>query len=76
MVVLIRGHMSEYSAAELAAQVNDPDCDHVGPYLKNRFAEERGLTGYDSATDIEELLFQHGLEVSDECIAVPTEGHR
>jgi len=42
MVVLIRGHMSEYSAAELAAQVNDPDCDHVGPYLKNRFAEERG----------------------------------
>lgn len=24
--------MSEYSAAELAAQVNDPDCDHVGPW--------------------------------------------
>lgn len=67
--------MSEYSSAELAAQVNDPDCDHVGPYLKNRFAEERGLTGYDSATGIEELLFQHGLEVNDEGIAVPIEGH-
>jgi hypothetical protein len=26
--------MSEYSAAELAAQVNDPECDYVGPYLK------------------------------------------
>jgi hypothetical protein len=67
--------MSEYSAAELAAQVNDPDCDHVGPYLKNGFAEERGLTDYDSAIDIEEQLFQHGLEVDDEGIAVPIEGH-
>jgi hypothetical protein len=66
--------MSEYSAAELAAQVNEPDCDHVGPYLKNRFAGERGLTDYDSATDIEELLFQHGLEVNGEGIAVPIEG--
>lgn len=70
----MRGAMSEYSAAELAAQVNEPDCDHVGPYLKNRFAEERGLTDYDSATDIEELLFQHGLEVNGEGIAVPIEG--
>jgi len=67
--------MSEYSAAELAAQVNDPDCDHVGPHLKNRFAEERDLTGYDSATDIEELLYRHGLEVNDEGIAMPIEGH-
>lgn len=38
--------MPECSAAELAAQVNDPDCDHVGPYLKNRSVEERGLAGY------------------------------
>jgi hypothetical protein len=67
--------MSEYSAAELAAQVNDPDCDHVAPYLKNRFAVERGLTDYDSAIDIKELLCQHGLEVSDEGTAVAIEGH-
>lgn len=66
--------MSEYSAVELAAQVNDPDCDHVGPYLKNRFAEERGLADYDSSYDIEELLFQHGLEVNGEGMAVPIEG--
>jgi hypothetical protein len=66
--------MSDYTAAELAAQVNDPDCDHVGPYLKNRFAEERGLTDYDSAYNIEELLFQHGLEVNGDGIAVPVGG--
>lgn len=66
--------MPEYSPAELAAQVNDPECDHVGPYLKNRFATERGLTDYDSAADIEDLLFRHGLEVDGEGYAVPIGG--
>ena len=59
-----------YTADQLAAQVNDPDCDHVGPFLKNRFAEERGLVGYDSAADIEELLFQHGIMVNEDGYAV------
>jgi hypothetical protein len=58
----------------LLPQVNDPDCDHVGPYLKNRFAEEQGFKDYDRAVDIEDLLFQHCLEVNEEGIAVPIGG--
>ena len=60
----------DYTAEQLADQVNDPDCDHVGPYLKNRYAQQYGLVS-DTACEIETLLLEHGLVLNDDGLAVP-----
>lgn len=62
----------EYTAQQLADQVNDPDCDHVGPHLKNRFAEKYGLVS-DTAEEIAALLMEHGLVLNGDGLAVPAE---
>jgi hypothetical protein len=64
--------MEGYTAEQLADQVNDPDCDRVGPYLKNRFAEQYGLAS-DTADEIETLLQEHGLMLDADGLAVPAE---
>ena len=55
---------------QLIAEVNDPDCPFVGPWLKNRHAEDLGLVGWDSAPEIEQMLAEFGIEVSEEGVAV------
>jgi hypothetical protein len=62
----------EWTTEQLADQVNDPDCDHVGPYLKNRFAEQYGLAS-DTADEIETLLQEHGLVLNADGLAIPAE---
>jgi hypothetical protein len=62
----------EWTAEQLAEQVNDPDCDHVGPYLKNRFAEQYGQVS-DTAEEITALLLEHGLVFNDDGLAVAAE---
>lgn len=62
----------EWTAEQLADQVNDPDCDHVGPYLKNRYAEQYGVAS-DTAEEITALLLEHGLVLNADGLAVPGE---
>jgi hypothetical protein len=45
----------------LAAQLNDPECDHVGPYEKSG----------DNENAIEALLWEHGLVIDDNGWAQP-----
>jgi hypothetical protein len=53
--------MEGYTAEALAAQLNDPGCDHVGPY------EKCG----DNENAIETLLYEHGLVIDDNGWAQP-----
>lgn len=54
--------MEGYTAEALAAQLNDPDCGHVGPYEKSG----------DNENAIETLLFEHGLVIDDNGWAQPS----
>lgn len=47
--------MDTYTRQELAAQLNDPECDHVGPYFKSA----------DNEVEILALLADHGLAVDE-----------
>lgn len=51
----------QLTADTLTAQLNDPDCDHVGPYPKCG----------DNQADIDALLWEHGLVVDDNGWAQP-----
>jgi hypothetical protein len=62
------------TVTELITEVNDPDAPWVGPFLKNRVAEDLGFKGYDSEPEIMDLLARYGITVNEDGYARSSPG--